>query len=637
MFIILLWGGLSLGAYLLRTSIIRAFSSNFQNNTIHETEIIQQSLEHAFIRNEFDSVQQMVISLSHQGQINAIRILSPAGKVLFSSIQDEIGIQLDAQNPQCRSCHANSGTMTLSTQQQFVDIKGEPVLITANPLENKIACQGCHPNADASLGVILVEREAGLLTDQLMHISSSIYLGVGALLIILTAAVWVGFHHTISRPITALTSREQRMILASRTDEFGSLARQLDALTSAVEQKEAQLEAQRRNFHALQSLIESIDVTLSPEKVLQLAIPKVQEVTGFNHIAMRLFEAENRCFRLVAQIGMTPKMVDDLRCIPAEIGFTGDVYKTHRAAYTSNISEDPRLESPSPLEIGICSLVSVPFLSGDRLMGSMELASKSPRLWQEDEIRWLELMGRSIGIVLHHIETTTQLQGKAVIQERSRIAQEIHDGLAQLIGTICLWAEEARSAVQHGDLRLAQDDLKKIEMNARDAYADLREEILGLRDTLAPGRGIIPVIRELLSRYQRQWGIETRLHTSHGISESDGTRLISPAAEIQLLRIIQEALVNVRRHARANLVTVSIREEDHHLHVEIRDNGQGFDLQAVPEDKLGLRIIRERAASIGAKVFISSAPGDGTRITLELPKADLGQPSNNLGGGIEAS
>ncbi|MDI6693812.1 MAG: GAF domain-containing sensor histidine kinase [Anaerolineales bacterium] len=636
-FTLLLLGGLSLGAYLLRNSVIKTISNNSQVALINEAETIQQSLEHAFISNEFNSAQQMVMSISNQSQINAIRILSPDGKVLFSSIPDEIGVHLDLQNPQCQSCHTDQNALTLSTQQQFINIHGEPILITANPLENKIACQGCHPNAGASLGVILIERETGFLADQLTHFSIAIGSGAGALFILLTAAAWIGFRRTVSQPLDALTTKDHWTALATREDKFGYLARQLNDLTSAIEEKDIQIEVQRRNFHALQSLSESIDVTLAPEKVLQLAIPKVQEVTGFNHIAMRLFETENRCFRLVAQIGMTPKMVDDLRCIPAEIGFTGDVYKTHRAAYTSDLSEDPRLESPSPVESGFRSLVSVPFLSGDRLMGSMELASKTSRVWQEDEIRWLELMGRSIGNVLHHIETINRLQGKAVIQERSRIAQEIHDGLAQLIGTMRIWAEDARLALQHDDIRLAQDDLQKIETSARDAYASLREEILGLRDTLAPGKGILSVMHELLSRYQRQWGIETRLHISHGLTENEGSLFISPTAEIQLLRIIQEALMNIRRHARANLVTVSLQEYDHCLRVEVRDNGQGFDPQAIPEDKLGLRIIRERAASIGATVSIHSVPGDGTRVILELPKTDLNPPSITPTGGMETS
>jgi two-component system nitrate/nitrite sensor histidine kinase NarX len=350
----------------------------------------------------------------------------------------------------------------------------------------------------------------------------------------------------------------------------------------------------------------------------------VQEVTGFSTVAMRLLEPERKCFRLVAQSGMTPRMVEALYCIPVEIGFTGDVYRTHRAAYTSDLPGDARLESQAPVEGGYQSLISVPFLSGERLMGTMELALKETHRWSEDNVRWLELMGRSIGNVLHHIETSSQLQGMAVMKERSRIAQEIHDGLAQLIGTLRMWADEAQLSLQRKDLEGVEDDLQKIEQAARDAYASLREEILGLRETISPGMGILPVIREFLSRYERQWGIETLLLIEQDEPEGFERAWVSPAAEIQLLRIIQEGLTNVRRHAQAKRVTVSIENGPEELRVQISDDGQGFDPANIPDEKLGLRIMRERAASVGGRITVESNDSQGTRVIVELPKG--GQP-----------
>jgi signal transduction histidine kinase len=216
----------------------------------------------------------------------------------------------------------------------------------------------------------------------------------------------------------------------------------------------------------------------------------------------------------------------------------------------------------------------------------------------------------------------------AVMHERARIAQEIHDGLSQLIGTLRVWAEQAQLALQDNDLREVQDALQKIEQSARDAYGGLREEILGLRDVLLPGRGIASVIREFLSRYQRQWGIETQLLVQPNGSSGGGNRsgagqlAISPAAEIQLLRIIQESLANVRRHANASRVVISLQAGAGSLRVEIRDNGQGFDLLEVPEDKFGLRIMRERAASVGGRVSVESQRGEGTLLVIELPNQD---------------
>jgi signal transduction histidine kinase len=230
--------------------------------------------------------------------------------------------------------------------------------------------------------------------------------------------------------------------------------------------------------------------------------------------------------------------------------------------------------------------------------------------------------------VLHHIETSNQLQGMAVMHERSRIAQEIHDGLAQLIGTLRIWAEQAQVALQDNDLREVHNDLQKIEQSARDAYGGLREEILGLRDVLLPGRGVASVIREFLSRYQRQWGIETQLlvqqngSSGEGRPSGAGQLAISPAAEIQLLRIIQEGLANVRRHANASRVVISLQAGANSLRVEIRDNGQGFDQSEVPEDKFGLRIMRERAASVGGRVSVNARRGEGTLLIVELPNQD---------------
>ncbi len=613
------------GAYLLRSYLVDSLYSAYEASLRNELVTVEQALAHAFMVNDFQTVQKLVADLSYQGRLHQIRILNQEGAILASSIPAEVGIRLDPASPPCRACHSSQNGVALSTQQLPADDAGQQFIITANPLDNQIACRPCHANAGATLGMILAEQDTGPVEAQEMALTTGIYTGAGVLLLALTGAFWFSFNRLVARPLRSLALPELTASLANRQDEFGAVARRLRELDTTVKETSGQLDAQRRSFNALLTLSESIDVTLTAAKVLQFAIGQVQEVTGFTAIAMRLFDQEQKCFHLVAQSGMSPRMVEDLACIPAEIGFTGDVYKTHRAAYTSNLSGDPRLESQAPLEVGYHSLVSVPFLSGERLMGSMELATKEAHSWSESEVRWLELMGRSIGTVLHHIETSKQLQGLAVMQERSRIAQEIHDGLAQLIGTLRMWADDAQLAMQEDDLPAVRADLQKIEQTARDAYASLREEILGLRDTLSPGQGLIPVIGKFLDRYQRQWGIETQLCLGQDLANGHDAAWVSPAAEIQLLRIIQEGLTNVRRHANAARVIVALEDGPERLRVEIRDNGQGFDPHNIPEEKLGLRIMRERAASVGGRVAVESSGLGGTVLTVELPKQ--GPPS----------
>jgi signal transduction histidine kinase len=610
-------------AYLLRRYVVTSMYAGYQASLRSDLATAEHTLEHAFLTNDFQEIQKMVVGLSSQGHVHVMRLLNREGRILASSLPDEIGIRLDRTSQPCRDCHASETGPAFSSQRLRPDLGAGQVMVTARSLENRVACQTCHSTAGPTLGVLLAERDTAPVEMQASDLTLGIYGGAGALFLALAALSGWGFDRLLARPLRSLAEGHVNSSWAQRPDELGAVARRLQVLHAVATEKSDELDAQRRNFHALMSLSESIDVTLAAEKVLQFAASKVQEMTGFDATAMRLLEPDQKCFRLVAQLGMSARMVEDLHRVPVEIGFTGDVYKTHRAAFTSDLSNDPRLEAPSPVEVGYRSLVSVPFLSGERLMGTMELATKDVHQWTEDEIRWLELLGRSIGNVLHHIETANQLQGLAVMQERSRIAQEIHDGLVQLIGTLRLWAEEAQLALGEDDLRAVQTDLQKIELAARDAYASLREEILGLRDTISPEQGLLPVIREYLSRYQRQWGIEAQLVMQPISQDGHEWSRITPAAEIQLLRIIQESLTNVRRHANASRVVVSVQETEARLRVEISDNGQGFAPQAIPDDKLGLRIMRERAVSVGGRVEVESAGGAGTRLIVELPKQAL--------------
>jgi nitrate/nitrite-specific signal transduction histidine kinase len=619
---------LILAALFVRQALTNLVYSIYNQNLSSASATIETSIEHGMYTNDFHFVQQVVQSISRQKQVGAIRVLNNQGRIVASSLVEEMGVSLPAGAAWCRECHTSTGVARPTIRRMQANVSSEPVMVVAYRIENQIACQSCHSTDQASLGVILTEFPTTLVDDQLKLLDQGLVTGVIAMLVIILALAAFVVNRQAARPLQRLAIPGGSLPKGDYPYEVETLSEHLDNLYTEVGEKNALLDTQRRGFQALVTLSESIDINMSAEKVLHFAIGKVQEVTGFVAIGMRLFDSEKKCFRLVAQSGMTQRMVDDLRCIPAEIGFTGDVYKTHRAAYTSNLSEDQRLESPSPPAAGYQSLISVPLLSGDRLMGSMELATKEVHIWQKDEVRWLELMGRSIGTVLHHIETSNQLQGMAVMHERSRLAQEIHDGLAQLIGTLRVWAEHAQLALKDNKLTEVHDDLQKIEQSARDAYGGLREEILGLRDILLPGRGITTVIREFLNRYQRQWNIETILLVSQNSSSTEsklinhGQLIISPAAEIQLLRIIQEGLANVRRHANASRVVITMQAGPDYLRVEIRDNGQGFNLNEVPGDRFGLRIMRERAASVGGRVTIESGRGEGTLLIVELPNQD---------------
>jgi len=148
-----------------------------------------------------------------------------------------------------------------------------------------------------------------------------------------------------------------------------------------------------------------------------------------------------------------------------------------------------------------------------------------------------------------------------------------------------------------------------------------------LRDSANSGKDLIPVLSEYLDRFQRQSGIQARLVIDRDISNM-GALMLSTPGEIQLLRIIQEAATNVRRHAKADHIIVSLARDNNWLKVSIQDNGIGFDYENIAEDRLGLRIMRERAASIQGNIKVESSPGSGTEITVLMPMLTVRREKN---------
>ncbi|MFP4642393.1 MAG: ATP-binding protein, partial [Dehalococcoidia bacterium] len=383
--------------------------------------------------------------------------------------------------------------------------------------------------------------------------------------------------------------------------------------------KDELLEFQRKSFDALLSISEAVGENPSVKKLFHHALETLREGTDFVSIGMRLYDKNSNCFRLITHYGVSSAMLEALECIPEDQGFQAEAFRTKWPVYTSDIATESTLVGRSVLDMDYRSLICVPLIAGDQVLGTMELVTEHERVWRNDEVRWLALFGRSIGVLIRNVQLNNRLRNITVLQERSRLAQEIHDGLTQLIGSLRLWADEAQIALIEEDLERVKVAIDKIEHTARDAYGSIREEMLDLRKTIVPGKDLIAVITDCLSRFQRQWGIETRL-VYHGEARGEDKLSISPTAEIQLLRIVQEGLTNVRRHAEATRINVSIEKSEDKLFVTIQDNGNGFNPEQVSDGNLGLRIMRERAASVGGSIHITSEVSRGTNLQIEIPQ-----------------
>lgn len=211
----------------------------------------------------------------------------------------------------------------------------------------------------------------------------------------------------------------------------------------------------------------------------------------------------------------------------------------------------------------------------------------------------------------------------AVLEERERIAAEMHDGLGQVLGYVIMKSLAVAQLIDSGDVTAARTQIDQLEAAAREAYADVRENILALRTTLAPGRGLISALREYAAGFERQSGIAVELITPLQEEES----WMEPTAEVQLLRIVQEALTNVRKHAEAHRVTVWLAIASDLVHLEVVDDGRGFDPSHATDTgapHFGLQMMRERAEGVGGSFAIGPAADGGTRVAVALPRPRRG-------------
>jgi len=208
-----------------------------------------------------------------------------------------------------------------------------------------------------------------------------------------------------------------------------------------------------------------------------------------------------------------------------------------------------------------------------------------------------------------------RIEREAIIEERRRIARELHDGVAQSLSYLNLKTKRVSESVSSQNTVQALNELSDVRQVVQDTYEDIREAIGQLSIEIRS----LPIVPALIN-YTREFGDDNGIRVQCNIPK--GLPRLSPVAELQLLRIVQEAMTNIRRHAIATEVAVQLENTGEALELTIKDNGQGFtlsELEEAPPGYHGLNIIRERAEGLGGSLDISTAPGEGTALLVRLP------------------
>jgi PAS domain S-box-containing protein len=216
------------------------------------------------------------------------------------------------------------------------------------------------------------------------------------------------------------------------------------------------------------------------------------------------------------------------------------------------------------------------------------------------------------------VQALEQQRALATLQERDRVARELHDSIGQVLGYVKLQAQAARQLLARGRTAEANESLVQLVAAAQEAHVDVRDYILGAHSEIPAGGQFVPGLDMFVRRFGQTHGIEAKLAVEPGFDGKD----LKPMAEAQLSRIIQETLSNVRKHARARRVSVQLTSVDHCAEAVVQDDGVGFNpdlLETAEGQRFGLQFMRERAEEVGGTVNIRSAPGEGTTVIVRVP------------------
>lgn len=250
-----------------------------------------------------------------------------------------------------------------------------------------------------------------------------------------------------------------------------------------------------------------------------------------------------------------------------------------------------------------------------RNFGVIRLSGEEFALFESSQgARLLASVGNHLGMMVAKAHTDEESKSLSIIRERAAIAHELHDSLAQTIAGLRVQTNLlADSLAATG---CVPRELARIQSSLDDANVDLRELIAGFRSPMRE-RDLSTVLEDLTGRFRARSGMDVHLRI-----ESDLPTL-APAAQMQVVRIIGEALANAGAHSQGRLARVLVRKEGPGLRVLVEDDGKGFTIPCtVGSDHIGLSIMEERAREIGGDLVIESEPKEGTRVILEFPIAD---------------
>jgi PAS domain S-box-containing protein len=401
-----------------------------------------------------------------------------------------------------------------------------------------------------------------------------------------------------------------------------AIVRDISAQVEAERLLEQRVAERTRELSTLLDVSRNVASTLEIEPLLGLILDALKVFVDYT--GARIYTLEGQRLRVRAARGQN--RTD--RPIGAEFapgGRVADEVLLHRRVLVIpdfDSETDPwaaafREEGPANMAAiltRVRSWMGVPLIARDHVIGSLSLEHNQPGFYDAHHAEVVRALADQVAVALENARLFTAAQGKAVLEERQRLARDLHDSVTQSLYSLTLLAEASRRLIDV-DVSQAARYLSDMGEIAQQALKEMRLLVYQLRPLALEHEGLIGALQARLDSVEKRAGIEARLL----IEGSPGS--LTPAIEEGLFRIAQEALNNALKHAAARSVVVRLRGEEDCVTLEVADDGRGSELLTIgTRGGLGLISIKERAAQLNGAWTIDSAPGEGTRVRVEIPR-----------------
>lgn len=533
------------------------------------------------------------------GESGITYIVDGSGRVIYHEDADQIGEDFSGRDVVQRVIRGESGAV------RNVDLEGNDIIA------------GYAGIPGTSWGLI-TEEQLVTLTNSVQEYQPFLValLVLGMVVPIFVVAFGID---RIMEPVEQLTAAAQEVahgnfdqsISAGTGDEIEELARQFNRMAKQLEESYNQLEQRvndrTKELTALYKADEEVLSRLRLDEVLQALVDVAVDILQADKSLMLVWNAEQERLVPGAARGFRQETLANISFRPGE-GVAGRVFLSGQPGIVEDVEKYSYVQRVVTDAEGIQSFMHFPIKIGGQIFGIFNVDYLDPRAFGEEEKRLFMALAQRAALAIKNAQLYEQAQLAATIEERQRLARELHDAVTQSLFSSSLIAEVLPRLFEHNPEE-GWRRLEELRQLTRGALAEMRTLLMELRPTALEEVELGDLLRQLSEAFIGRARVPVNLIL-------DGEVAIPQEVKIALYRVVQEGLNNIFKHSGASLVTVSLRGEPEEVELLVEDNGRGFNPDGVSSEHLGLGIMRERAGEIGAEIEISSEIGIGTKVRV---------------------